>query len=591
MDKGFSADWISELKSNNDIISVISKYVNLQKKGKTWWGCCPFHFEKTPSFAVNDYEQYYHCFGCGESGDVIKFLEKIENCDFYDACVILAKNANMKIPEFNNDENLIQTKKKKEIILKILNDAGRYYFKNLNLPQSKVALDYLKKRNLDIATIKTFGIGYSVGWEDVIHYLKGLGYSEKDMLDAGLIEKRSNGNGYYDTQSKRLVFPIINSFGDVVGFSGRILEKTDFAKYKNTAQTLVFDKSKCVYNINNIKKLKQNNELREIILVEGQMDVISLFKNGVKNAVASLGTALTANHAKELKKFCDKVVVCFDGDGAGIKATLRSIEILLKAGLEVYVASLPVGVDPDEFIIKFGKVEFDNIIDNAKFWVEFLITNYASSYNLSKSEEKTKFISDALNVVKELKTESEQEIYLKMINSLSGISISVLKNDLHNANSTNVVSEPEVKQNAYDIRKDNAYIKAVKFIMASLLHKKEYAVLNDDIKNNLLNNDYITLYQFIEEKEKSGEKLLVSSVFDMFDADSNCDIYDIINYNFNETEEISEYYKDCVKNIKMAGLSKRQQAIMAKISNCDNEDEKRALRKELQEIIIKMKDK
>ena len=591
MDKGFSADWISELKSNNDIVSIISKYVNLQKKGKTWWGCCPFHFEKTPSFAVNEYEQYYHCFGCGASGDVIKFLEKIENCDFYDACVILAKNANMKVPEFNNDENLIQTKKRKEVILKILNDAGRYYFRNLNLPQAKVALDYLMKRNLDISTIKSFGIGYSVGWEDVIYYLKGLGYTEKDMLDAGLIEKRSNGNGYYDTQSKRLVFPIINSFGDVVGFSGRILEKTDFAKYKNTAQTLVFDKSKCVYNINNIKKLKQNNELREIILVEGQMDVISLFKNGVKNAVASLGTALTANHAKELKKFCDKVVVCFDGDGAGIKATLRSIEILLKAGLEVYVASLPVGVDPDEFIIKHGKAEFDNIIANAKFWVEFLITNYANNYNLQKSEEKTKFISDALNVVKELKTESEQEIYLKMINSLCGVSVSVLKNDLNNVNSTNVISEPEVKQNTYDIRKDNAYIKAVKFVMASLLHKKEYALLNVDIKANLLNNDYITLYQFIEEKAKTSDKLLVSSVFDMFDADSNCDIYDIINYNFNETEETSEYYNDCVKNIKMAGLSKRQQAIMSKISSCDDEDEKRTLRKELQEIIIKMKDK
>ena len=155
MDKGFSSEWISELKSNNNIISIVSKYVNVQKKGKTWWGCCPFHFEKTPSFAINEYEQYYHCFGCGESGDVIKFVEKIENCDFYDACVILAKNANMKVPEFNNDENLIITKKKKEVILKLLNEAGKYYFRNLNLPQAKVALEYLQKRNLDISTIKS----------------------------------------------------------------------------------------------------------------------------------------------------------------------------------------------------------------------------------------------------------------------------------------------------------------------------------------------------------------------------------------------------------------------------------------------------
>lgn len=562
----------------------------MQKKGKTWWACCPFHFEKTPSFAINEYEQYYHCFGCGASGDVIKFVEKIENCDFYDACVILAKNANMEVPEFTNDENVVMNKKKKERALKVLNDTARYYFKNLNLPQAKPALAYIEKRKLDIQTVKAFGIGYSLGWDELVTYLKGLGYSIQEMIDAGVIEKRANSNGYYDPQCKRLVFPIINSFGDVVGFSARLLENADFAKYKNTAQTIVFDKSKCVYNINNIKKLKQNNELNEVIIVEGQMDVISLYKNGVKNSVACLGTALTPQHAKEIKKFSDKVVVCFDGDGAGKKATLRSLEILVKNGLSVYVASLPSGVDPDEFVLKYGKKEYENLIQNAKFWIEYLIYYYSDLYNINKVEEKTKFIKESLNVVKQLQTQSEQEIYLKIISNLANVSISVLKNDIDTLVNTQEDEDVNsVKEQEYEIKKDNAYVKAVVFVLASLLHKKEYAYFDDEIAENIFNPDYVQLYNYMSEQNKNNKRALVSSVFDLFEDENNIDIYNVINYNFIESEENESYYKDCIKILMNAGLAKKQKDLMQQINATSDLDERRELRKKLQEITIKIK--
>ncbi len=562
----------------------------MQKKGKTWWGCCPFHFEKTPSFAINEYEQYYHCFGCGASGDVIKFVEKIENCDFYDACVILAKNANMEIPEFTNDENVVMNKKKKERALKVLNDTARYYFKNLNLPQAKPALAYIEKRKLDIQTVKTFGIGYSLGWDELITYLKGLGYSIQEMIDAGVIEKRANSSGYYDPQCKRLVFPIINSFGDVVGFSARLLENADFAKYKNTAQTIVFDKSKCVYNINNIKKLKQNNELNEVIIVEGQMDVISLYKNGVRNAVACLGTALTPQHAKEIKKFSDKVVVCFDGDGAGKKATLRSLEILVKNGLSVYVASLPAGVDPDEFVLKYGKKEYENLVQNAKFWIEYLIYYYSDLYNINRVEEKTKFIKESLNVVKQLQTQSEQEIYLKIISNLANVSISVLKNDIDTlVNAQEDEDVNSIKEQEYEIKKDNAYVKAVVFVLASLLHKKEYAYFDDEIAENIFNPDYVQLYNYMSEQNKNNKRVLVSSVFDLFEDENNIDIYNVINYNFIESEENESYYKDCIKILMNAGLAKKQKDLMQQINATSDLDERRELRKKLQEITIKIK--
>lgn len=588
LDKGFPIEWIERLKQNNDIVTVASKYITLTRKGKTWWACCPFHFEKTPSFAINEIDQYYHCFGCGASGDVIKFVSKFETLDFYDACKKLAEYANMELPEYHSDENLIKTKKKRERLYQVLVDSARFYYQNLKLPESKVALDYLAKRKLDMNIVKEFGLGYSTGWNEVVNFLKSKGYTEEEMVDSGVVERYENRLG--DAQGKRLIFPIFNLYGNVVGFSARVLEKTDFAKYKNTTQTLVFDKSKCIYGINQLKKLKNAEKINEIVIVEGQMDVISLFKSGIKNAVACMGTALTQYHAKDLKKFSDKVVLCFDGDNAGKKATLRSIETLVSAGLSVYVVTIPNGNDPDEFVNNHGKEEWDKLISSAYYWVEFLIRDFANTYNLEKLEEKNRFITATLNVVKSLPTESEQEIYLRMIQDMSKVTMSVLKSDLSKV-TTNEVKQEDIVENE-DVQlnlKENAYVKAVKFIISALLHKKEYAQLKPDIKENLMNPDYIKIYDYIETEYQNNRTPIVSKLFDMFDVEDSKDIYDIVNYIFVPGNDNQKYFDDCLKIIVKSGLSMQKDKLTEQYNNERDEIKRKEILQEILKITIKEK--
>ena len=586
MRTGLSSEWISELKANNDIIKIISKYANVQKKGKTHWACCPFHIEKTPSFAINEYEQFFHCFGCGASGDVIKFVEKIEAVDFYDACKILATNSHMQMPEISGDnEDIKQKKKKKETYLKMLKDTANYYHMNLVKIRPMLAMNYIKKRGLDASILKTFGIGYSLGWNEVVDYLSRLGYTKEDMLDSGICERKNNN--LFDAQSKRLIFPIINSYGDVVGFSARLLEEADFAKYKNTAQTLIFDKSKCVYNINSIKNLKHENNLNEVIMVEGQMDVISLYKNGFKNAVACMGTALTSFHAREIKRFLDKVVVCFDGDNAGKQATLRSLEILVNAGLNVYVAVLPDGLDPDDYLNKNSKDDFEKLIKNAKYWVEYLINTIYAKYNHNKPEEKSKFIKESLFVIKKLSSVAEQDIYLNMLKELSNISISVLREDMRLAKDDFI--EVEEKKDSALPSRDNAFLKAVKFVLAALLHKKKYAKVNGNIKESLKNPDNIMLYEYIEKMNKEGKTPIVSALFDMFDVEDNKEIYDIINYEFSAENDNLDYYEDCIKYLVKVGLEGKLQEISRALTAETDLDKRRQLSKETQMIILKLK--
>ncbi len=582
MDKGFSSEWIEKLKYNNDIVSTLSKYVNLQRKGKTWWTCCPFHFEKTPSFAVNDVEQYYHCFGCGASGDVIKFVQKIENIDFYDACKMLAERAGMEIPEYTNDENIIQKKKKVDKCYQVLKDTAKYYFSNLNNPNAKVARDYLQKRKISTDTIKSFGIGFSLGLDNSIKYLLSKGYTYEEMQEAGVANSK-NGR-YYDCYANRLIFPIINAYGNVVGFSARVLGKSDYGKYLNTTQTLVFDKSRTLYGINVVKKHKQTSPLNEIIIVEGQIDLISMYQAGITNAVATMGTALTEHHAKLLKRFCDKVVLCFDGDNAGVKATLRSIDILVKSGLNVYCCHLPGGQDPDEFINANGKDEFYKIINNAKYWVEYLILKYSKDYDLNRVEEKNKFIAECLNVISSLQTNSERDLYLDMVSKITNVSKKVLLSDVSTTTRADVKVDDNVAPVESDTRKENAYIKALKFIIWALLNKQPYATLDNNIKENILDSDYLKIYEYIEQTYAKGEKPIVSALFTMFDVENNPELNELITYA--PTGEIDAgYYADCVNALVESGLSIRQAQLLEQYKSATDADTKRNLMVQLNELI------
>lgn len=584
----YNEDWVTQLKNSNNIVSVLSKYITLSRKGKRWWACCPFHFEKTPSFSVDETRQAYHCFGCGASGDVISFVRKYENLEFMDACRLLAKQCNFEIPEIKYDETIVARKKKTDRMYTLLRDATSYYHNNLK--SSQIALDYIQKRQLDDETVKAFGIGYSKDWTGVIDALKTKGYTLAEMEESGLIEQK-NGR-HFDCYAGRLMFPILNSYGSVVGFSGRVLEDKGWAKYKNTAQTNLgfkftakessdfFDKSKCLYGIYQIKKLRQTQPLTEIILVEGQMDVISLYRNGVRNAVASLGTAFTTQHIRELKRFCHKVVLCFDGDGAGVKATLRTIDVLLTdPEIEIYAVHLPDKTDPDEFVLKYGKDGFYKIINSAKYWVEYLIDKYSHDFDLTKRDEKAKFVEKSLDVIKKVTSSAEREIYLKMIADIAGVNQASLVADLGE------IKTPVQTLKDDDIVRENAYVKAVKFVMSALLNKKDYASFDERVGENLLNYDIRTLYEML----KSDPDLNVSSLKSAFDVENNVEIRDIMEYIPSPQNDTKSYFDDCVETINKNGLKARQDILLKQIETETDIEKKKQLYAKLNEIAIKLK--
>ncbi len=550
--KGYPTDFIEQLKEKNDIVSTVSKYLQLNKKGKTYWGCCPFHFEKTPSFAVNEMEQFYHCFGCGESGDVIKFIQKIESLDFMNAVKFLAKEAGLEMPEWTGDEKVIEQNKTKERLYNACNLALKHYQDNLKLPSANLAREYMKKRGLDDNIAKQFGIGYADGWTNSIDYLKNNKVAIRSMEEAGIADTKNNRT--FDVMATRLMFPIINVYGDCIGFTARQLVDGDFAKYRNTKETVIFDKSKTVYNINNIKRIKQERGLDYILIGEGAMDVIALAKAGFENAGACMGTAITPYHAKLLKRFANKIVLCLDGDSAGQKASFRAVDILMEDGLDVRVVTLPENLDPDEFLKKYGKEKLAYYIENAVVGLDFKIMTLAKQYNLTNNYEKAKFVSQAFDLLKILKTMSEKEVYLKLISRLTNINIDTLKRDLLNSNTGQEVNTQTQQsiQKAEEFREDSVQ-KAIKFLLASLLYKKEYAKFETTIY--FKNPTYQKLFDYMLDCVNNDKVYTVSSIFDEFEVDENEDLKQIINFDFSQFGDKEElYFKQSLRRIAKLGL-------------------------------------
>ena len=353
--RGYDARFLDQLKSKNDLVEVVSKYVHLEQKGNSFWGRCPFHHEKTASFCVNATDQFYYCFGCHKGGDVLSFIMEVEALEFYDAVKFLAERAKMELPSDNYDsQKMAEEKEKKNRMLSLLKDTALFYVKNLKSEKASKHIEYINKRGLNADMVATFGIGASLDFNSLPEYLKQKGYTEKEMISSGAVDEK-NGR-LYDSLGGRLIIPIINQFGQVIAFGGRLLEKADFAKYKNTKETMVFNKSQTLYNINNLKKLKNEEGLNSIIIVEGYMDTISLVSKGFRNVVASMGTSLTKDQARIIKRYTENVNISYDGDFAGQKASIRGLEILKDEGLEVKVVALPDGLDPDDVVNKYGRL-------------------------------------------------------------------------------------------------------------------------------------------------------------------------------------------------------------------------------------------
>lgn len=584
--KGIDSNWLETLKSRCDIVSVLSKYIRMEKKGKNYWACCPFHHEKTPSFCVNEYEGFYHCFGCKEGGDVISFIEKYESCDFITAVTKLAESVGMQLPDFENNGEIEKRKQEKAVISEILKITNEFYQKNLFEVPNNIAMQYLLKRKIDSSHIKKFGIGFSKDWTSLVDFLKAKGFSFEEMKQAGVVDEK-NGK-FYDSMAGRLTFPIYDTSEQCLGFSARILQKSDFAKYKNTAQTLLFNKSKMMIGLNFLKALKQQGNLKQIIVVEGQIDVISMHQNGFKNSVACMGTALTKEHARELKRFCENIVLCFDGDDAGEKATLRSIEVLKEFDFNIKVVVLPKGKDPDEFLHENGAEAMKKLIGSAMPIVDYLLYNHAQKFDMRSNVERSKYVSIALSILNKLPTFSERQVYLETVRNYSGVPTDVLMRDLSR-------NEP-VKKEKTDIKsfddRENATVRAIKFILASLLFKKEYVNKNIDFSKFLKTPPYRKLYELILEFEKQNKIITVSDVYNNINVDENIAIKDIIYYNFDEIgNNAKQYYDECVWNLYENYLRQQQEFLNSQFKEAKDLTSRREIAYKLNRVLKQLKNK
>ena len=546
------SEFLRILKQKSDIIDVIRSYVALDKMGGQYWACCPFHHEKTPSFAVSEDEQFYHCFGCKESGDVIKFVQEIESTDFMGAVRILAARAKLTVPESNFDtEESLRKKKKRDNMAKILLDSARFYLSNLYSGDERAEphLAYIAKRGIAPTTVKKFGLGASLDFNSLPDYLAGKGYMVEDLIDSGVLAKNDRGK-LFDSQGGRLIFPIINAFDEVVGFGGRVLQKSDYAKYKNTKETMLFDKSKTLYNVNLLKKLKREQPISNVIIVEGYMDTISLYQAGFKNVVASMGTALTKDQARLVKRYSENVLISYDGDFAGQSADLRGIEILTSEGLNVRVVPMPDGLDPDD-VARQGQEAYQKCLDAAMPLIDYRLHALERKYDLSKPEDKRRYVASALTIIKTAETASIKEELLKRLSGKAGISYAALERDLEN-----VKGSPEDEEREKQVEKiaeaeagTDKHKKAKRFILAAKLFSAPYAINTSLDELPFTDETHIIIANYITDREARGEKIRPSELFELLDED--CKEFNAIldlNYGDKLTGGVAEqFFMDSVR--------------------------------------------
>ena len=417
---------VDEVRLQNDIVEVISQYVPLKQKGSSYFGLCPFHNEKTASFSVNSEKQFYYCFGCGAAGNVFSFFMEMENCDFPEAMKRLAERAHMTLPEPEKNAQAIAAEQRKQRLFEMHTAAGRFFYEALQAQEGAEARAYLQKRQMDPRIARKFGIGYAPDSYDALcKHLQEKGFALAEILHTGLVLENKDGKGYHDRFRGRLMFPIFDVQGRVVGFGGRILAKGE-PKYLNSPETLLFSKSKNLYGLNFAKQARR----REMILVEGYMDMLSIYQAGFHNVVASLGTAFNHEHARALKRFADDVILLYDSDEAGTNAALRAIPVLVKNGFHVRVTQVPNGKDPDEFIRAEGAVEFSKLLVNAVHYISFEIACIQRKYHLENPEHRVRFATEAAEVLAKLDSEIERNVYLGEVSRVTGVEEEAIRSEI-----------------------------------------------------------------------------------------------------------------------------------------------------------------
>ncbi|MFR4986691.1 MAG: DNA primase [Lachnospirales bacterium] len=553
----YSDDIIEDIRFGNDIVELINGYTSLKQRGNSYVGLCPFHKESTPSFSVSPDKQLYHCFGCGASGTVYNFIMDIENYDFLDALMYLADRINYPLPEPNGsfDNSLSE---KKQILYDIHKLVAKKFYENLSNPQAQIANDYLDKRGISKNARIKFGLGYSLfKKDDIYNFLKQKGYDDDIILESGLVIKSKN-NSFFDRFFGRLIFPIIDIQGRVIGFGGRDLTDSKTSpKYLNSPDTPIFNKSYNLYSIN----IAKNNKNKELILVEGYIDVIALCQVGITNVVASLGTAFNENHIKLLKKYANKVIILFDSDDAGIKATLRAIPILIENGIYVRVAQVEDAKDPDEYISNFGTNNFIKLLNTAKSYISFQIIQKMKDYNLNDPIQKVEFTKEVSKIISSLSSPVERDVFINEASQITKISKEAIYEEvnmvLSNNNNIERIINKKPKQAILNNKLDEAR-QSILYILSSNINI--YNILKNYINyEDFIDDAYIKLAKLIFELNEKNQPIYPAEItlkFENPEEQKQISKVFMLKIDFSNSDNLEKVINDQIKIIKRAYFDK-----------------------------------
>ena len=588
----YSEELIDEIRNSNDIVDIISQCVILKRSGRNFFGLCPFHKEKTPSFSVSPDKQIFHCFGCGAGGNVIHFISKIENVDFKESLEILADRVGIKLPTLENnvDSKRLELKEKVYEINKLV---ATYYHETLYKPQAKPAQEYVKKRKLDNKALKEFCIGYAENANVLYKLLKEKGFTEEEILASDLVIKK--GNNYVDRFKNRLIFPIQDIRNRFIAFGGRVLDNS-LPKYINSPENIVYSKARNLYGLN----VAKNSKTRKLIIVEGYMDTVSLHQRGIDNVVASCGTALTEAQGRLLRKYAEKVIISYDSDTAGQAATLRGLEILNNLGCDIRILQMEGAKDPDEYVIKYGNGRFNDLVENAISLVEFKIKVLKKGLNIENTNDKIKFMNEIAKILGGVDNKIEQEIYIDKISSDYNISKEAIyaqinKNEYSNNKGSKILESSNIRKPI--IKKQETKInpeleKRENIIISLLLDGGE--IVYNKVKDIINPNDFKSetnqkiMRKLYEEFEKGNSN--INGIVDMFaDDEQVVNALTGIMADDYEIEDNKKALEDVINNYQKEKLMARRNEIIQSLNNANLDKEKaNELEKELHTLIIKL---
>lgn len=585
----YSDELIEEVRQSNDIVDIISQYVHLTRKGRNYFGLCPFHNEKSPSFSVSPDRQIFHCFGCGVGGNVYTFLMKIEGITFKESLEQLAERANIQLPTLENNADTAKEELKAKVY-KVNEFTAEFYHQNLYKPTAKIAQEYVKKRRMNKETLEAYRIGYSGKFDELYKALKAQGFGEKEILESGLVNKNENGT-YIDRYRNRLMFPICDVRGKVIAFGGRVLDDSK-PKYINSPENVVYSKGRHLFGLNVAKKYSE----KRIIIVEGYMDVISLHQRGITNVVGALGTALTEQQGWLLRKSTEQVVLGFDADGAGQTAVARSMEILQKMGCDMRVLQIEGAKDPDEFIVKFGEGRFKLAVDNAISLVEFKVKNLKKELNLENTGDKIKFLNEIAKILSKVENTMEREIYIEKISKGYNISKEAIYAEVNKLIYAGTKGEKvlqskkiEVRQAKQEnkkeidediIRRENTIIALLLDANMNIFQKIKERIKPEDFKDETNQKIAIQLYTELEKQDTNINRLI-----DTFDEETQNHITMVMATDY-EIENVDKAVDDILQKYEKQRLDNRKQEILKELETEQDGEKKKQLGKELSNIII-----